>query len=1709
MGTFVRRPLEHLLMRLTALWLQSQPRHLRHFAIVRDTILSGTTPIYVQYSFPNFEARVASGQAFWEAVKCPAADNDKKAKRKPLKNNPIDSTSPELDEFGFPATYVPSSQYKGARATLGQSLLASQPGDLLLSNRDPLIYPSDSGTYAVRYDAVETSASQVRSAWLEVSKKASLRESPQSTSSTPKPRPRNLANTPIGRPRKFLRGTEKFWRGQFAMARGSTNPKTCSSKAGTMSDPAGLSLFARRPPEFDVTLTRALESNLPIPAKPKDITQSWVDKMLAFLNRSTAGLYVTPKGARHQGSKMHKCASRILVIRSSRLCEMRLLARKEAPMVRFLVSSAAHTFPDLGNDFLGQILDDSEDDTASLSSSYIRAQTFPATLESFANETPTSQHHKIFDPSGVGIDSRTSTDKAATTTQSTAKRPRGRPRRTSRGSHPAVASQRERTPSAQRPTNANSLASKAKSGRPLGLPPPLRTRASARNDQIVSHLSPPVIEVQAASIAAPETQSNEDLDTVPENAEVETQPETSIQINEVPELEDFDEIDSQRAKHSSAVTSSDKDHLGNVHDLSGPDSAVNGVFREGQANAHSMLLPLIPPPPEPQTGLSLLANGFDNGDASRTDLISYHDLSSEERQSEAYKLVQELTSNEVGQSSHISGAPLDADTQQGDSPIPSPGASGQGDLPELRISDIDSDHEPPESRSKQSGRGAGSVAVLRRKLMLDLMDECGGAMPYHPRSLCIAFAAAWQKAGQSGKPDLKTMKAVVKSLCQNGNAKQIKFSHTNKRGIMATKTILAQPDMAISNNVILEIQRSMIEADPHPYLPRPFDGDSEPKQDIERHKAGRWPAVYEEQTVETSLAPAIILRLQLREALAHARRRQKTTDREASDVNGRHDLDNGNVVPRARVAGIKRKFTRKSGLYKRPKLFAYHGPQPHLRSSPDQPTKNPAELQFRTETPQGPLIFEALALQSNRTPDSRAGNLFRNGEESIVLSPLDSVPGVLQEKELGSTNIVWKKVEDQPVFPLSLEDILLDDHERKTSECTRKKEPNYREFEWKVDGVALWEQRSINLFDSKSSDLIFINHTIGKSFQAAPEPKSNVRFNGLIWYDHRGREHTEKRFHNQNDMHPSVNASHSFLQWKPQKVSQQAETESVIVKPSRKRNRASVDPIERAKRRRRGDAPVTQPQTITDSAGNLIDVSHLIGAKYKRPRGIQHLRTMPGHLIYKLTVTIVIVRALAGGLEKQVDWPLVMRIFPDEDQQFFKDRWKTLSNKHRRDIEQLTENFQDKFPDAYDKGEVPQLNFDHTESIDWEAIVEWALNSLDKPVTHEIPDLPATRSEFDKSVTVKIEPPHRPYRDMFGYNQPVTVPMKETAIAAIPFAVPLPPSSPSSSNNTPHLPDPTDDTSNLALALAKSWALSTVTTPLQVFDPAKAHSKLQSVAPTAKESETLIASAMKSLNSDRAIAKKHDKGVDAKGRRFDLSRVFTDTLDQRRTINLPILKQAVHYKTAVLDPAFRKGEVVKFQPVTVEDGEMTAILNLAAHGRIRIQMGDDVPRNRWGIDPDSRYQTRTIKKETMYFTVLLVQNPNKYVFGNPLLDSDTPIPDLGTGDGERIPIWRDIRGGYQRNFWNLALAAVLGILASRPGASVREVSKMMHPSLTAWEVESLLFWSLEVGAVKKTGQGEGGWTGGWEVTEWWWMALECGRVDSVPEQVADLVVSLT
>jgi len=112
----------------------------------------------------------------------------------------------------------------------------------------------------------------------------------------------------------------------------------------------------------------------------------------------------------------------------------------------------------------------------------------------------------------------------------------------------------------------------------------------------------------------------------------------------------------------------------------------------------------------------------------------------------------------------------------------------------------------------------GSVGFLRRKIVMDIVQKCGGVFP-SDRELVYPFAYAWQKEGRPGMPEKSTVTAACKSLYASGKLRQLYFSFKDKKGLMVTKPMMAVREISPNDPKVKKVQQKIIELYPRPYVP--------------------------------------------------------------------------------------------------------------------------------------------------------------------------------------------------------------------------------------------------------------------------------------------------------------------------------------------------------------------------------------------------------------------------------------------------------------------------------------------------------------------------------------------------------------------------------------------------------------------------------------------------------------------------------------------------------------------------------------------------------------------------------------------------------------------------------------------------------------------------------------------------------------------------
>ena len=221
-----------------------------------------------------------------------------------------------------------------------------------------------------------------------------------------------------------------------------------------------------------------------------------------------------------------------------------------------------------------------------------------------------------------------------------------------------------------------------------------------------------------------------------------------------------------------------------------------------------------------------------------------------------------------------------------------------------------------------------------------------------------------------------------------------------------------------------------------------------------------------------------------------------------------------------------------------------------------------------------------------------------------------------------------------------------------------------------------------------------------------------------------------------------------------------------------------------------------------------------------------------------------------------------------------------------------------------------------------------------------------------------------------------------------------------------------------------------------------------------------------------------NKGRPTPNRGVEITDTFAAAL--RKHLDETHLAQAVACK-ASLDAKFRAGATVTVE-WAAKDGEILAITNLQAHGRIKLEP-KGVPMNKFGLTGGG-YQTKKMDKAVLHFDLQILPT-SSYIY-----DVDIPILSAITseflpprGIAGAIPVWYDIAENLIPPMWKKVLCVVLATIAMRPGVMLKELVRIFTPALEEWEMRILIEWGLRVGALTVLREGHDG----WNVAEWWWV----------------------
>ncbi|KAM5342741.1 hypothetical protein ACJ41O_013707 [Fusarium nematophilum] len=448
----------------------------------------------------------------------------------------------------------------------------------------------------------------------------------------------------------------------------------------------------------------------------------------------------------------------------------------------------------------------------------------------------------------------------------------------------------------------------------------------------------------------------------------------------------------------------------------------------------------------------------------------------------------------------------------------------------------------------------------------------------------------------------------------------------------------------------------------------------------------------------------------------------------------------------------------------------------------------------------------------------------------------------------------------------------------------------------------------------------------------------------------------------------------------------------------------------------------------------------------------------------RLLAAFVAVRVLLGGSDKSTDWGLLLKLFPSMRIKELRRFWINARKEQGAYIGKLTKDFQDKFLIAYQKEELPEIDFDDPLDYDWDGLIDW---TLQLPRRKGV-ELPSTRALLEENFSAHKAPrADDDWREKFYHPQSSVFSRFEAATAG-PAVVTV---DKMLSGLREHI-ELTDD------VLAKSWIRSLCCTDESRYSVDQIKQKFSTLANGDQDQNNmLLKQAIDDLTRQRIICK--SKRPPLGGRPYRLNEWYSYMMGK--------LAQRTKYQEAAdlkakLDTAFRRGETFKL-PFNLDDGSVMALTNLNAAERIRLTPVD-VPDIPLGFEPGN-YESRKFPKSYYHFDIEAVPTETyKYDEDIDVLRKTIYEGPPSAGKNGVLPQWIDFFGRRDAQRWMDVLGAFCFVFATRGILTIEAICTALKPILEEFEAQMIFDWGKKTGVLKESEDGLGVMAG-----EWWWLAV--------------------
>lgn len=647
---------------------------------------------------------------------------------------------------------------------------------------------------------------------------------------------------------------------------------------------------------------------------------------------------------------------------------------------------------------------------------------------------------------------------------------------------------------------------------------------------------------------------------------------------------------------------------------------------------------------------------------------------------------------------------------------------------------------------------------------------------------------------------------------------------------------------------------------------------------------------------------------------------------------------------------------------------------------------------------------------------------------------------------------------------------------RRIADSLRGLDP-YDIFVKEVESIEKWETKYAPQDTGKHNNWTFVNHQLLGPQTVASTCSSKIRFDDD---EEDGFEPDDEEFEPEEEDPAEDDIGAEDI------TSDYEVPQPVLGKRKRKSPQKRISRLTRLQEQlTKSSAPAVLEKSLTQGG----DARQTKEIKLRGPRSQP---TLDEVVEKRIMWAVIITRILTGGMERNIDWRLLTKIFKGQHtESFIHKKWVYMLQKYRVQMTTMTENFQDMFIEAYEKEEVPMIDYDNIEDYDWNALIDWTLENFDTP-REQLPGLPPDRATLEARYELRDEWDVRDVSDVYELKNPKPATRRKEVWSKNPYFISIK-SSKDHHQNTLYFP--TD------IEIAQSWIRSNTVTSESSYSQKAAAARLS------RFSDKVVDDALQVLLNNKIISQTN-KGRLMPSRNFDISASFTNCLSKH--LSVAVFREAASFKPH-LDKLFQEQGTADFS-YYAGDGITMAVLNMFSSHRLKLTPKDP-PMSVYGLLSAGKYQTRTVDSSALIFTVSMTPT-STYIYGNPLFPLPTPpkYHPLDAREGSdpemaRSPIWYDINSDLVPLMWNVVLAAVLSIISMRPGLFPSGMRKALGEKIEVWEIEMVYAWLVEAGVARfiggegkgkqregQIGRGsEGDADRGITLGEWWWLCLNDGE----------------